>query len=78
QAWAQIGTAAWALALALWGLAVWPRHRPLAWGALLLLVVPLAGGTGLIPLNVIGFGAVVVAQALWAAAAGVLLWRGQL
>ncbi|WP_197042179.1 hypothetical protein, partial [Sandarakinorhabdus oryzae] len=41
QAWAQIGTAAWALALALWGLAVWPRHRPLAWGALLLLVVPL-------------------------------------
>jgi hypothetical protein len=78
QAWAQIGTGAWAVALALWGLAVWPRHRPLALLAMPLVLVPLAGGLGLLPLDVIGFGAVVLAQALWAMLAGLLLWRGQL
>ena len=78
QAWAQIGTAAWAIALGLWGASVWSRHRPLALAALPLVLVPLAGGLGLIPLDVIGFGAVVVAQALWAGAAGLLLWRGRL
>lgn len=78
QAWAQVGTAAWAIALALWGLAAWSRHRALAVEALLLVLVPLAGGLGLIPLDVIGFGAVVVAQAIWAGAAGLLLWRGRL
>ena len=78
QAWAQVGTAAWAIALALWGLAAWPHHRALALAALPLVLVPSAGGLGLIPLDVIGFGAVVLAQAIWAVAAGLLLWRGQL
>ncbi|OSZ71879.1 hypothetical protein CAP39_00330 [Sphingomonas sp. IBVSS1] len=78
RAWAQIGTAAWAVALVLWALAVWPRHRPLALLALPLVLVPMAGGLGLLPLDVIGFGAVVLAQAIWAAAAGLLLWRNRL
>ena len=78
RAWAQIGTAAWAIALALWGLAAWPHHRRLGLLALPLLLVPLAGGVGLLPLDVIGFGAVVLAQAVWAAAAGGLIWRGRL
>ena len=78
EAWAQVGTAAWALALGLWGAAVWRQQRGLGLIALPLMLVPLAGGLGLLPLDVIGFGAVVVAQALWAAAAGVLVWRGQL
>lgn len=78
QALAQIGTAVWALALVLWGGAVWSRQRALAVAVLPLVLVPLAGGLGLIPLDVIGFGAVVVSQALWAGAAGLLLWRGRL
>lgn len=77
-AWAQLGTGAWAIALLLWGLAVWPQQRWLAFAALPLVLVPLAGGLGLIRLDVLGFGAVVAAQGIWAVAAGTLLLRGQL
>jgi hypothetical protein len=78
RAWEQLGTGAWAIALLLWGLAVWPQQRWLGLLALPLVLVPLASGFGLLPLGVVGFGAVVAAQGIWAVAAGTLLLRGQL
>jgi hypothetical protein len=78
KGWEQASTGAWAIALLLWGLAVWPRRRWLGLAALPLALVPAAGGLGLLPLNVIGYGAVVVSQAVWMVCAGVLLLRQRL
>lgn len=76
--WAQIGAAGQGLAFALWGTALWRRAPGLAGLGMLAAVPALAGGVGIVPLNVHGYLAVVVAQSVWTIAIGVRLARGSL
>lgn len=78
RTWAQAAVAAQAVAYLLWALALWPRSRTLAVLGGLAALPAIAGGLGLLPLNVHGYLAVVAAQTIWTVAAGVMLARGRL
>ena len=75
--WAQVAVGAQAIALGLWAIALWPKQRVLATGALLAAAPTAAAALGLLPLNVHGYLAVVAAQAAWTIAVGIQLLRNR-
>ena len=76
--WAQLGAAGQGLAFALWAAALWRRAPLLAALGAVAAAPALAGGLGVLPLDVHGYLAVVVAQSVWTIAIGVQLARGRL